>query len=893
MRGVLCQLQSTLMDTKLLTVTAYFNLLTCAQRAKNFSCTLCGNLCSQSKPNNNKKEKPNFDHDSLARESFEMPKIVRVTVFNDTTRKNRPLPMKRNNTATNLERKQEKQEKAIEETKSKNDDWTVVTSSPSSSSSSSSYFSNTTGSYLHTKKPFAYSKCKEKDVSKCTTSSSSCLSTKNSNSFNLIKNFNKARGVAKVTKSSLKNQRRRERKRLQKLAALNDSALLVNEEKSSKTDDNFTTTTAISAISTNTITLKKIYHQLEKLPRHLLVLLLGFTDVSDVQALSCCSMRLRTMSTDGWMWRQLFSRTKQATNMKLDNCSDWRRLYDLHLSTCVTSSLKCFYTKVSFNDDVLGVPLDFTRNPRTGRTDYISIYCDSIISKTAWHEHNIRTTAWNEKALCFLPLYISEDHFQRALPAIKLCISQVAGMANSCSVKSRDAFRPSMVLDVIPQAMKTLALLLATKAESVSSIFADALVQLHRLFVALINVWPQLRYDIRDKLKCFIRGDQHDRSKDVFPSLGDLFPLLSVCPEYTYDDLLLPYWFENLDRGVIWVFREYPELSKRSLLTLGQGKNQELLDKSFEGRKVSNRVFLVNRAILKCLLKPASFSIADTCQKNDYLLGHATPKAKKEFVKCVSQALNISSWKDMLCLSGIRMKNGMLPSPATVTDWLKKSVENSERRGYHQRGMNFSKIHKSGGSRLLRKGEGQSLGSVSTIKLNDSWRWDTNQMFLDATILSFDWNSKHKSTLDYARTQSRGLNHSGDVMDHINCKGRHTIDIDLHRVPKCIQSLVIVLSAFDDSTMEKALQPNVAVVDTDSGSELCRYELEAKQVALKGMKNVVMCRIHRAQPGSSWTVEAIGSIGAFGDATNYDPIIKSLEATYKPADTTPKNWREK
>jgi hypothetical protein len=138
--------------------------------------------------------------------------------------------------------------------------------------------------------------------------------------------------------------------------------------------------------------------------------------------------------------------------------------------------LKCFYTQHNFQNDVLGVPLDFTRNPRTGKSDYISVYCDSLLSKTAWHVHGIRTTAWNEKAACLLPLYISEAHFQQALPAIKKTIAEIAGQA-SCSLKSMDTFVPSMVLDVLPSAMKTLALLLATKGNTCvfSNVFSKAL----------------------------------------------------------------------------------------------------------------------------------------------------------------------------------------------------------------------------------------------------------------------------------------------------------------------------------------------------------------------------------------------------------------------------------
>ena len=58
------------------------------------------------------------------------------------------------------------------------------------------------------------------------------------------------------------------------------------------------------------------------------------------------------------------------------------------------------------------------------------------------------------------------------------------------------------------------------------------------LVVALIQEYPQLRIEVRNRLKSFIRGGSYERSKESVPSLGDLFPLLSVCPEFKFTDLV-------------------------------------------------------------------------------------------------------------------------------------------------------------------------------------------------------------------------------------------------------------------------------------------------------------------------------------------------------------------
>ena len=560
--GILCQIQSSLMDRSLVTG----DLTDCIAACRDYTCEECGHTFDNPQPN-----VKTSCQDSAMPSIFDMPAVSRITCFDNK-------PTRRAFKTVEMETKQD--ETKQQETKSVSnttenkvvcvDDeehgWTTI---PSTKTKTKTLVKKSTGT----------------NKSPSSTSTSTCLK-----SFNALKGANglKSRGTAKVTKASLKNRRRRERKRLEKLALTTNSIVTVNSIVSANsivtTNSIVTANSIVSENKSNetkqeqeqemktdqqasTVLLvarkNKDYHVLERLPSHLLVYILGFTDVHDVQSLSCVSLRCRKMSTDGWMWRQLFIRTVGST-VTVTQTADWRRLFDLHRTTCVSSSLKCYYTQAGFTEDVLGVPLDFTRNPRTNLTDYVSVSCDSLLSKTAFHEHGIRKTAWNKPSLCLLPLYLSEEHFQRALPMIKRTIAQVSGMVGYSGIKSQDTFRPCMVLDVIPQAMKTLTLLIATKADIVCDSVADTFVQLHRLMVALIQEYPQLRIEVRNRLKSFIRGGSYERSKESVPSLGDLFPLLSVCPEFKFTDLVRPYFMENLDRGVLWSFRTFPELAKRS-----------------------------------------------------------------------------------------------------------------------------------------------------------------------------------------------------------------------------------------------------------------------------------------------------------------------------------------
>jgi stress response protein SCP2 len=601
--------------------------------------------------------------------------------------------------------------------------------------------------------------------------------------------------------------------------------------------------------------------------------------------LLCTSKRCSKQVNDSWVWRGLFIQHDalyhQTGSMpSVRASSNWRRSFDLHFDTCVASNLKCFVTLSTVHDDVLGFPLDFTRNPRTRRTDYVGLHADSVMSKTAFHELGHRRSIWSEKAIALLPMFLTDEHFRRALPSIRRTIAGIAGLARSDGLAKSASFVPIMVLDVIPQAMKTLSLQIANNGVAASSRTADAYVQLHRLFVAMIQEYPSLRKEIHHRLRTFIKGGEKNRCKEACPSLGDLFPLLTVCREYRYEHLVRPFFLEQIDRGALWTCRDFPQLANTSLRVVGRGADSDVLKSNWEAQLLGNRLMLINRAVLE-LLRPSS-SLSQCCMRHDYLLGHATPPAKAKFVASIKRALAVDKWGDWLALAGVVMAHGAPPSPARLTDWLKQAIANSERRGYHKRGMNFSKVHRSGGSRLMQRGDKCELGHLGQVELRDTWRFVGPCKYLDASVLLFDFEGKYTGTaVDYNNTSTRGIRHSGDVIDHMENKGTHTVKCRMRRLDRNVGSLVVVLSAFDEATLDEILSPCVIVSDTSTGVELCRYELDARRSETSGCKCVVMCRLHRQTHGGAWQVEAIGRVQAFGDAMDYSPIVLPLERRLK------------
>ena len=82
------------------------------------------------------------------------------------------------------------------------------------------------------------------------------------------------------------------------------------------------------------------------------------------------------------------------------------------------SVLECaLKTKVLSTLQVLGMPANFTVNPRTGSIDYIQVNPELL--SVAAHKQGVVATVGKSDAgdiQIVIPAYLNEEHFQRALP---------------------------------------------------------------------------------------------------------------------------------------------------------------------------------------------------------------------------------------------------------------------------------------------------------------------------------------------------------------------------------------------------------------------------------------------------------------------------------------------
>ena len=632
----------------------------------------------------------------------------------------------------------------------------------------------------------------------------------------------------------------------------------------------------------------------------LLILMETLHQERDVRSLACTCKHLASMGEDGMLWRSMLSKHYPASKLSAASMGEWKYAYELELSANA-DQLTCYHTKVSIGalderrgskPEIFGFPIRFTVNPRTREVDYVYSTFETLSYSAFVYDH-VRRTVWGESFTHFLPLYISEEHFEAALPILVRTLKELAeagpgtsaGGVNSkygvgkgkgkvpqgaAAAPPRERTFQSIALDVLPKLCCTMVVLLVDNGVADSDRLLDGYCQVNRLMLALAQRYPSMRESVTRRVRAFIR-DESARTKSSEPNLGVLLPLLAIASGVRWCDLAWPLLQETFDRAVLWCCCEHPELeSDPESVTLEQRLAWH--------RQKSKGVLQFHVGFCSRLAKVSEGEL-------DAFSGNPTPWLRASMRAHIKNVLSTKdSWPAFF-----ELVNVPLPSKAHLDGMLRQAVLNSASKQYHRPGMDFSRVQKSGTSAILRKGESYAASAtMRRVRLEEVWRWRGHEtLFLDASCLSYGYHGERLAAVDFSnRTSVSGMansgdgvhnrrgraaiEHSGDVIEHARSEGRHTIDIDLHALSDKVGSLFVTLSAWT-TTLTEIVRPEVRFFDPDDKARepLTRYELEGKPTGSNTA--VVMARIWRMKPGARWHVTAVGEIGK-GRASHYEPI---------------------
>jgi ubiquitin-protein ligase/stress response protein SCP2 len=614
---------------------------------------------------------------------------------------------------------------------------------------------------------------------------------------------------------------------------------------------------------------------LSKLPYQILVhSLLRFLTHADLLILSVLGNRkIATVAEDGFLWREELHRMYPKSSLNASNMKDWKYVFMCEMNQ-VVAGLSCFHTKSTFNDEgvVLGVPISFTVNPKKQCTDYIRSTMD-LLSYDAFKLDQVRQTVWREEFTHWLPMYICEDHWQRS--KILLMKSVLPLLPHWHTTK----FQPEMCLEVFCKSVNTLVVLLCDRGEHFSETVAKSFCMWHRWMLRCIEEWPEIQKSVEKRIGDFCRGES-SRSKDKEPNIGEFIALLLVSERFTWNDVVGHLLSEWMDRQVLWCCTEHPCLDQIGAKdSLSDTQRVEL---SWSAKPVGRRLYAFHAVFLEIFKR--SMSRSEVAAQYDLFYGQPTPSCLKQISKAFQAVMAMENWPHLFKILRVQC-----PSKTKLAELLRKAVDSSARRGYHKRGMDFQKVHQSGVSKILKKGESyRAAADLKIVELQDFWAWHGEKKFLDATCFVYDEFHTKLGLLDYQNTTCGFLGgekygvitHSGDILDDRKQSGTHSIVVHLDKLPAKVHYLYFVLSAWDGKFLSDIMQPHVCLLDQQTGSsELCRYNVEATRDANR-RSSILMCVLHRRVERSSqscprWELKAIGEIGN-GAANDYGPIEQMI-----------------
>ncbi|KAK9845157.1 hypothetical protein WJX84_002851 [Apatococcus fuscideae] len=578
---------------------------------------------------------------------------------------------------------------------------------------------------------------------------------------------------------------------------------------------------------------------MDRLPPDTLSGILSLLAHEDLENLSYTCYGMWRAAKDGAVWRELLHRQFPFSTLTASSASDWQYTYTLQ-ATAAMEDLQCFFTKVPFTEDILGLPLTFTRNPKT-------------------------------KA--FLPLYLTHDHFER-VKAGRSLDRALAALAPEAIALGRKTPSFSNFLGIIPKMLNTAIVLIMDKGLAVSDRALATYCNLHRLYLALaedFNLGPQA-----SKILTRFANEPASRVKSQTPNLGWLIPILSLGTQasHTWKEMGNLILEEALDRNILWICKHDPSLQESLSRDPDRGgADHELLRKSFEASAVSQKLIAFHVAFLTHIARPEGSTLQQVMVTYDALYGRPSPALRMRQV--MEKIMVLDCWAAFMPMVGHPVQADF---GATMTKRLRLAWCNSLQKKYHSKGMNFQRVQGRGISSILLKGQRYTAApNIEQIRVLDKWHFQPpNTKYLDATMFVLGAGGRIITTVDYQATSSFGtrvvgaVTHSGDVMEASS--GCHTMQIRLRDLGANVKSLLLVLSAWQGNYLDVIKQPYVEVVDPATKMTLCEYHLEKQpKQTLAENTAVAMCRIF-VGPTGTWQVEALGQMLPAGSAANYEPI---------------------
>jgi len=271
----------------------------------------------------------------------------------------------------------------------------------------------------------------------------------------------------------------------------------------------------------------------------------------------------------------------------------------------IASKLICSVLKTNIFDQskpILGYPIDLEKDA-FGR--YWPTPIMEILSYDAFvlniqqnfskldNYHSVKfRSSFGSSYNYWLPVYIDDEHFERSKQYI---FNSIAIIYAGVEGKRENDFQPAMVLKVLPPILVKTAIHFLKGTIHQSLVGIDTYCQLYRLFVKLVELFPELQEAIDKEVANFCAKEEN-RHKRVSGDLGEFLIKLSLSSSGIDDASIMNLLMkEHLTRQVSWTLRKDRSLALKE-------KCNSFLERFMAASEISNQFLIIKLETARLLL---------------------------------------------------------------------------------------------------------------------------------------------------------------------------------------------------------------------------------------------------------------------------------------------------
>ena len=342
----------------------------------------------------------------------------------------------------------------------------------------------------------------------------------------------------------------------------------------------------------------------------------------------------------------------------------------------VKSELVCFYSKRNFNEDVLGIGVNFSKNIKNGEINSINPVLD-LVGIKAFMRDQVRKGVFKEPFQDWFPIYINAEHGAKAFHLGKKAISMI------CKGDTKH-FSPEQALVIFPKLMSTMVVNIM-KGSMYHSIRAlEGYCMFHRMFIKFLTEYPELLATCEEKVSSFLSGKT---SKDDVSNLGDFLTLLSVVFKHKWSDIVKLIIPESLARQVLHLVATFPKLEKEEE---DPSIDKERDSVTFEATLVSSRLVMFHMYFLEQVVKNLGPNLEQIAHSYDQNFGRPANTMIQRMQDAFNEIIAVKDYNDYFDRIGYspkQLKEGQSVANQLTKDeinaMLRDAVKRSKAKGYH------------------------------------------------------------------------------------------------------------------------------------------------------------------------------------------------------------------